>query len=361
MSQLRDRTEHPTAPAADDHAAADPAAADAAVGPLDGGGGAAGEEAMPGSPSPQPPRPWLRRALLVTGVSVAVGAARGATAAPAARVIVLPGASSTEGIAVGRGATFYAGDLLRGDIFRGDLQRGTAERFIAAPAGRMANGLKVDVPSGLLFVAGGATGQAYVYDTATGATVATYQLGDPAAGTLINDVALTRRGAWYTDSTQPRLYVVPIGPGGTLGAARPLALSGPAADTSGPFNVNGITATPDGSTLIVAHSTLGQLLTVDPATGASAAIDGVSVPGVDGIVLDAGRLWAVLPFANQIAEIRLRSGLRSGVVEQRITSAQFQVPTTVARHGDRLAVVNAKFDTGFPPTAPQYEVVVVGR
>ena len=107
---------------------------------------------------------------------------------------MLPGASSTEGIAVGRGSTFYAGDILRGDIFRGDLQHGTAELFIDAPDGRMAIGMKVDVPSGLLFVAGGSTGQAYVYDTATGATVATYQLGNPAAGTSINDVAITARG-----------------------------------------------------------------------------------------------------------------------------------------------------------------------
>jgi hypothetical protein len=35
------------------------------------------------------------------------------------------------------------------------------------------------------------------------------------------------------------------------------------------------------------------------------------------------------------------------------------VPTTAARFGSRLAVVNAKFDTGIPPTADQYEVVLV--
>ena len=46
-------------------------------------------------------------------------------------------------------------------------------------------------------------------------------------------------------------------------------------------------------------------------------------------------------------------------MEQVITSPAFQVPATVARHGNRLAVVNAKFDTGFPPTAAQYEVVLV--
>jgi hypothetical protein len=44
-----------------------------------------------------------------------------------------------------------------------------------------------------------------------------------------------------------------------------------------------------------------------------------------------------------------------------ITHPAFQVPTTVARHGDRLALVNAKFDTGIPPTAGQHEVIVVDR
>jgi hypothetical protein len=34
------------------------------------------------------------------------------------------------------------------------------------------------------------------------------------------------------------------------------------------------------------------------------------------------------------------------VVEAVITSPLFQVPTTAARFGNRLAVVNAKFDTG---------------
>jgi hypothetical protein len=36
-----------------------------------------------------------------------------------------------------------------------------------------------------------------------------------------------------------------------------------------------------------------------------------------------------------------------------------QIPTTAARFGSRLAVVNAKFDAGIPPTADQYEVIVV--
>lgn len=51
--------------------------------------------------------------------------------------------------------------------------------------------------------------------------------------------------------------------------------------------------------------------------------------------------------------------LSAGVVVKVITSDSFQTPTTAALFGKILAVVNAKFDTGFPPTADQYEVVLV--
>jgi sugar lactone lactonase YvrE len=303
-------------------------------------------------------------------VSLLLFALVAAMAAPAAasrpaEVIVLPGARSAEGIAAGRGATFYAGDLFRGDIFRGNVQRGTAELFIDAPAGRMAVGMAVNVAHDLLFVAGGFTGQAYVYDTRTGATVATYQFAAPPATSLVNDVALTKDGAWFTDSFQARLYFVPVSRDGVPGPTfRTLGLSGPAADISGipgAVNLNGIQATPNGKTLIVAHSANAQLDTVDPTSGASATIAGVSVPNVDGIVLEAGRLWAVQNFSNQVSRIRLRPNLESGVVEKVITSPLFQIPTTAARFGSRLAVVNAKFDTGIPPTARQYEVIVVDR
>jgi hypothetical protein len=129
-----------------------------------------------------------------------------------------------EGIASGRGATFYAGDLIGGDIFRGSFRRGTAERLIDAPEGRMAVGMKFDRPSGLLFVAGGAGGLGYVYDVRTGDTVASYQLtGVP--DSFVNDVAITRAGAWFTDSLQPQLYFVPISASGQPGRSRVLPLT----------------------------------------------------------------------------------------------------------------------------------------
>jgi sugar lactone lactonase YvrE len=194
--------------------------------------------------------------------------------------------------------------------------------------------------------------------------VATYQFAAPDTS-LINDVALTKDGAWFTDSFHAQLYFVPVSRAGVPGLTfRTLGLSGPAAaisPVSGAVNLNGIQATPNGKTLIVAHSANAQLDTVDPATGASARIAGVSVPNVDGIVLEAGRLWAVQNFSNQVSRIRLAPDLSSGVVEEVITSDLFQIPTTAARFGSRLAVVNAKFDTGIPPNADQFEVVVVDR
>ena len=289
---------------------------------------------------------------LVTGTAVA--------ARPLAHTITLPGATSAEGIARGAGTTFYAGDLLAGDIFRGDIRTGAVSRFMDVPAGRNALGIRVDLEHGLLFVAGGFTGQGYVYDLQTGADVATFHFGTP-PNSIINDVIVAGGAAWFTDSVQPNLYRVPINDDGSVGSASTLVVSGPAADLTGAFNLNGIAATPDGSTLIVAHTGDGTLYTVDPSTGASASIAGANVPNVDGILFEAGRLWAVQNFSNQITELRLSGDLSSATVEQVISDPAFEVPTTVARFGNALATVNAKFDTGFPPTATTFEVVVVGR
>jgi len=288
-----------------------------------------------------------------------------APAAATSNVIVLPGASSAEGIAKGEGDTFYAGDLFGGDIFRGDLGDRTAERFIDAPEGRLALGMSTDLRHDLLFVAGGFTGQAYVYDLDSGATVATYQFAPPsdpdapAPTTLINDVTVTRKGAWFTDSLRGVLFFVPVNRDGEPGEFRTLTLQGPAAAMSGEFDLNGIAATRHGRTLIVAHTTNGELYTVDTKTGESTVIAGVSVPGVDGIVVRGAHLWAVQGLSNQITEVRLTRNLMAGSVVEVITDEAFRTPSTAIHFDSRLAVVNAHFDTGIPPTAEQYEVVLV--
>jgi len=285
-------------------------------------------------------------------------------ARPLPHTITLTGATSAEGIASGAGTTFYAGDLFQGDIFRGDIRTGAVTKFIDPPPGRNALGLRVDLEHGLLFVAGGFTGQGYVYDLRTGADVASFQFGTP-PGSIVNDVIVAGGAAWFTDSVQPHLYRVPINDDGTVGSASTLVVSGPAGEVTPGFNLNGIAATPDGSTLIVAHSNNATIYTVNPTTGASAAIAGADLLNIDGILFEAGRVWAVQNFSNQITELRLSGDLSSATVQRVITNddvdGAFVTPTTVARFGNALGAVNAKFITGFPPTATTYEVVVVER
>ena len=306
-----------------------------------------------------------RRTLGLTGAAAAAVLALLTVGGPPAgadhaeRAIVLPGATSAEGIARGAGSTFYAGDLFGGDIYRGDIRKGVAEKFIDNPPGRNAVGLRVDLAHGLLFVAGGFTGMGYVYDLDSGETVATYQFTD-AQPAIINDVAVTSAGAWFTNSFAGELYFVPV-VDGAPGSSSTLTLSGPAADTSGEFNNNGIQATADGATLVVAHSGQGALNLVDPQTGASSTVAGLSLPSVDGIILEGRTVYAVQNGLGQIAQVRLAGDLGSGTVVKVVTSDLFAVPATVARFGDELAAVNAHFDTGFPPTSPTYEVVVVDR
>jgi sugar lactone lactonase YvrE len=305
-----------------------------------------------------------RSVTVLLAATVGLGVTTAVPAEAASGVIVLPGATSAEGIARGEGDTFYAGDLFAGDIFRGDLEEQTAELFIDAPDGRAAVGMFADLRHDLLFVAGGFTGQAYVYDVDSGETVATYQFAPPSAAdadpptTLINDVTVTEDGAWFTDSRRGVLFFVPIDDDGEPGDFSTLELEGPAADTSGVFNLNGIATTRHGSTLIIAHAALGKLYTVDPETGESAEIADVSVPTVDGIVVRGRHVWAVQN-SNQVTELELNEDRTAGSVVEVIKDAAFGTPTTAIRFDGHLAVVNAHFETGLPPTADQYEVVLV--
>jgi sugar lactone lactonase YvrE len=311
----------------------------------------------------------IRRVLVVLTLIVGFGIAGAAQAKPVARSIPLPVDFQPEGIATGAGSSFYVGSMRSGDIYRGNLRTGRGAVFVDAPPGRAALGLKVDRARHLIFVAGGANGAAYVYSSRTGAPVASYQFAS-GGGTLVNDVVVTKRAAYFTDSFRPVLYEVPLGRGGRLGPARTISLSGPAAtiDANGGFNLNGIAATRNGKTLIVDHSALGALFRVNPRTGASAAIDvdGL-VPGTpDGVLLSGHTLWVVENFANTVVGVRLRHDLSAGTITRTITSPLFEVPTAVAKHGHRLAVLNAKFDLGLPPPfgpgAPPgtpFEVVVV--
>ena len=272
-----------------------------------------------------------------------------AAAVPRPASIPIPDDFQPEGIAVGEGNTFYVGSLRDGDIYRGDLRSGEGALFVDVED-RAAAGMRVVEARDWLVVAGGATGFAWVYDTGDGSTAAEIVLGPPGV-TFANDVAVTRDALYFTDTFAPTIYKVPIGSDGSLGATEPITVTGPAAATGG-FGLNGIDSTHRGR-LLVNHTELGILALVDPATGESTEVPlsgPALVPGtLDGLQVEGRTAWVVQNFDNSLARVQLSPDLASGEVVDVITSDLFRVPTTVARHGSTLALVNGRFDLGFPP------------
>jgi hypothetical protein len=290
--------------------------------------------------------------------TISVDGSRAAAHGP--ETIDLPELFAGEGVATGRGGTFYAGSRTDGRIARGDLREETSDVFVSAPLVNAATGLKADLAHRLLWVSGAATGKAAVYDLESGAGVATLTLAPPTVS-FINDVVVTSDAAYFTNSRAREIYRVPVSPGGEVGEPETLTLSGPAATdfVDGAFNLNGIDATSDGRTLIVVNSTKGSLYTVDAGTGASAAIDlgGGSVPTGDGILLVGPRLLVMQNGSgggvNQIAVVRLRRHLTQGAIVDTITSPEFESATTLARWGHTLVAVNAQFAQDPPPVDPE--------
>lgn len=286
--------------------------------------------------------------------------------AKATEVLPLPLGFSPEGIAFGRGGTYFVGSVSSGAIYRGDARTGTGAVLVQGTTGNNAVGLWVDQRD-QLFVSGGPTGRATVYDASTGALLASYQLAS--AGGFINDVIVTKDAAFFTNSFAPVIYRVPVERNGRLDDANDVAtlpLTGDFTFVPGAFNANGIVATPNGKSLILVNSATGTLYLVDPETGVADAIDlgGATVVGGDGLLLDGRTLYVVQGASNQVSVVTLRSDLSTGSVTSVITSSSFRYPTTVAEFGSSLYVVNGRFDVA-PPPAPapgvQFEVVRVPK
>lgn len=296
---------------------------------------------------------------VLVALIMAIAAPVNATSARYPDLIDLPGGFFPEGIAVGRGSTAYVGSLVDGAIWKGDLRTGDGETFVEGVEGRIAVGMDYNRRSGNLFVAGGPDGNAYVYDGKSGDLVETVNL---VPSGFVNDVIITRRAAYFTDSFAPQIYEVPLDRRGAVaGDPRTIPLTGDFQFTPGEFNANGIEATRNGRTLIVVNSTFGEIYAVDPHTGVADVIDlGGEVVNGDGLVLTGRTLYAVEGGKNQITEIRLSRDLEEGRIVGALTSEAFDVPTTAARFGRSLYAVNAKFGTPPLPTTP-YEIVRVRR
>ena len=296
--------------------------------------------------------------LAATATAAWLGGSTGA-AAPRRRaelfptLIPLPDNWLPEGIAIGGAPVAYFGSRADGSIYRADLLTGAGERLPTPGPGTPAVGLKLD-HRGRLFVAGGTAGDGRVVSALTGEILTTFEF--TTADSFVNDVVLTRDAAYFTDTRNPALYVVPLGRHGAVpdpGDVTTLALP------AGLIGLNGIAETPDRQALLVIQSSTGVLYRVDRHTGAAAAVDlgGETLGNGDGLLLDGRRLYAVLNRANTVAVVRLRPDGTAGTIVDRVTDPRFDVPTTVARFGARLYLPNARF--GAVPPATTFTAVAI--
>ena len=254
-----------------------------------------------------------------------------------------------EGVAFDkRTNTFFVGSRGDGTIFSGRPNQAGNELsvFIDGQAGRSALGMKVR--RGKLYVAGGDTGTITVYDLRTRKQVAQFQTG---SGGFLNDLVVTGRGdVFVTDSFRPTLWHVTAAQvRAGSGTPQPLDVSSGIDFVAGQFNLNGIVAK-SSHKLVVVQSVNGKLFRIDLNRSRDAIrridlIEGATVPGGDGMILDRGRLVVVQGGDSpRIAFVKLRRDARRADVRATRTSNLLEGPSTIARAKKLYLVVNANFD-----------------
>jgi outer membrane protein assembly factor BamB len=269
-----------------------------------------------------------------------------ALAAPFPSRIDLPDGWQPEGITAGRGTTVYAGSLATGAIAKIDVRTGAVDpTFAPGAAGRVSVGLDYQEGADRLWVAGGATSQVRVYDASSGELLQTYSF----TSGFLNDVVVTQRAVYVTDSNIQQLIVIPLGNGQGVPApssAFTLPITGDFVYGPG-FNANGVVAF--GGYLIVPQSSTGQLFAIDPSTGESAELlPAGSVTAADGLELQGSNLYII---RNALGVVEVY-GIRGSELRhlRTIQGVGTDVPTTGAIVAGRLWVVNARFLANPQPT-----------
>ncbi|GAA3588440.1 SMP-30/gluconolactonase/LRE family protein [Kribbella ginsengisoli] len=297
------------------------------------------------------------------GVNPANAVAEAAASRAAAtypKRIDLPAGFQPEGIAIDHTGTAYFGSRLDGDIYAAGLRTGEGTVIVQGP-GTPSLGMKLD-QRGRLFVAGGTGGNGRVIDTQSGTVLAGYAF-TTSANTFVNDVILGKDAAWFTDSRQQAIYKVPLGRNGKLpsqAAVQTIPLSGDYVHDPVNLNANGISLTPDGRNLIIVQSATGFLFRVDSRTGVTRRIDlGTTVlTAGDGLLRSNHTLYVAQNRLNKIAVLDLDSSGSKGRLVREITSADFDVPTTMAFYGSRIYLPNARFSTPPTPTTEYWATAV---
>lgn len=240
---------------------------------------------------------------------------------------------------------FFVGSAADGAIYRGHVHEPRVELWSPDGAdGRSATaGMTLD-PAGRLFVNGGGTGTARVYDAADGTAYATDSLL-PVVYRITETGGTWRMEPWLDVTTTPVDWI----------AER--------------HNLNGILAI--GDHLLAVQSSTGRLWRIDRHSGLTVEVDlgGQTLPSGDAVVSDDGRriyvtqgnLYADSAAQPRVAVLEMSPDLTTGrIVDSLVPPGGFLHPSQAALTEEgRLLVVNSqynRFAAGLPPTALPFTI-----
>jgi sugar lactone lactonase YvrE len=249
---------------------------------------------------------------------------------------------------------FYVSNTTDGSILKGNIGQASASTWITGATEGLTGtrGLKVD-NQGRLFAAAGPQGQIFVFNTADRRLVNKFSTG--VTPSFVNDVTITPDGrAYFTDSQSPNIYRVQPGDGGALNFERWLDVSPTISYVQG-FNLGGIAHSADGRYLVVAQGNVGKLYRIEVASKAIQEINlgGADVRNADGILLDGNILYVMRNAEKTLVALEMTNNFSQGRAFFNQAVAELAFPTTFAKNGSRLLVVNGQFDKrAGTPTLP---------
>lgn len=284
---------------------------------------------------------------LTTGLSTGLAASPATADAGPPDRIKLPRGWQPEGVTTD-GRKLYAGSLANGAILRADPRTGRTGVLAKGKDGRKAVGVEYDRRRDVLWVAGGETGVIRAQDADTGKVLRTYTL--PAASArFVNDLVVTRRAVYATDSEQAELAVVKLQKRHPhrvppKSALRMLPLTGDLVLADG-FDLNGIARFH--GRLVAVQSNVGMLFRINGRSGVTREVDlgGATLTNGDGIEPGKRVLYVVQNQLNQVAVLDLNRRVTRGELKRTISDPGFDVPTTAALVRRSLYLVNARFGT----------------
>ena len=290
--------------------------------------------------------------------------------------IVIPAGFEAEGIERGKGHEFFLGGFSfssvfgpaffgvphelsesAGAIYKGNLRTGEGA-ILAPPTGKPVSGLSYDPRTDYLYAATGfvdlLTGSftdqgVIVYDASSGDIITEIAFGD---GIVLNDVLVTRKAVYVTDSVNSDLYKLVLEEGGRLPSTPVFeVIPMPGFEMQPGFNANGLVGKFDGKQLVIVNIGTGVLYRVDTASGEASPleIDGAEqlFGNGDGLYLRGRTLYIMQNFANKIAVVELSGNFRRGKFIKNIPGEgeinPLDIATSIIGFGNGIYAINTNF------------------